>query len=239
MIFDGAAVKDNGFSQSDLFAEVLLSVWREVCRHTDIDGSTRTIAGLLTTHMPVAQVVLRRLDISHSCLETAALGIPVPEYLVPEKRSECSEPQLRELLNWAAGGEVSRQSADRDGDVPWGTLIPHDLHGDVLAGPLGGGQEPSGVLLLVAQRGTVFQESHRRAMEALLEPFSAALDNDRRLREMAAMQAATEADKNSLLMRLGRKELGDTVVGAESGLKTVLRARRIGGPLRCPGPPDG
>ena len=223
MIFDGAAVKDNGFSQSDLFAEVLLSVWREVCRHTDIDGSTRTIAGLLTTHMPVAQVVLRRLDISHSCLETAALGIPVPEYLVPEKRSECSEPQLRELLNWAAGGEVSRQSADRDGDVPWGTLIPHDLHGDVLAGPLGGGQEPSGVLLLVAQRGTVFQESHRRAMEALLEPFSAALDNDRRLREMAAMQAATEADKNSLLMRLGRKELGDTVVGAESGLKTVLQ----------------
>jgi len=48
------------------------------------------------------------------------------------------------------------------------------------------------------------------------------LENDHRLREMAALQAAAEAEKNSLLTKLGRKEIADTVVGAESGLRGVL-----------------
>ena len=64
-------------------------------------------------------------------------------------------------------------------------------------------------------------------MERLLEPFSTALENDRRLREMAALRAAAEAEKHSLLNRLGRKELAnDIVVGADSGLHAVLE--RVG-----------
>jgi formate hydrogenlyase transcriptional activator len=48
------------------------------------------------------------------------------------------------------------------------------------------------------------------------------LDNDLRLREMAALSEAAEADKRSLLTRLGRKTLGDTIVGVESGLRAVM-----------------
>ena len=59
-------------------------------------------------------------------------------------------------------------------------------------------------------------------MQLLLEPFSAALENDLRLREMAALSEAAEADKRSLLTRLGRKTLGDTIVGVESGLRAVM-----------------
>jgi transcriptional regulator with GAF, ATPase, and Fis domain len=59
-------------------------------------------------------------------------------------------------------------------------------------------------------------------VQVLLDPFSVALENDRRLREMAALREAAEADKRSLLSRLGRKELGDTIVGSESGLHSVM-----------------
>ncbi|NLX98721.1 MAG: sigma 54-interacting transcriptional regulator, partial [Rhodopirellula sp.] len=59
-------------------------------------------------------------------------------------------------------------------------------------------------------------------MELLLEPFSTALENDRRLRETEAMRAAAEADKQSLLTRLGRKDLADVIVGANSGLRAVM-----------------
>ena len=65
-------------------------------------------------------------------------------------------------------------------------------------------------------------DSHVRLLKALLEPFSVALENDLRLREMAAMRAAVEADKESLLKRLGRKQLTDTVVGENSGLQHVV-----------------
>ena len=75
----------------------------------------------------------------------------------------------------------------------------------------------------MAQPGTTFEDSHVRLVEALIEPFSVALENDQRLREMAAMRAAAEADKESLLKRLGRKELTDSVVGANSGLQHVVQ----------------
>ena len=39
---------------------------------------------------------------------------------------------------------------------------------------------------------------------------------------MAALREAAEADKRSLLTRLGRKTLGDTIVGVESGLRAVM-----------------
>ncbi len=55
-----------------------------------------------------------------------------------------------------------------------------------------------------------------------MEPISVAFDNDLRLREMAALREAAEADKRSLLTRLGRKTLGDTIVGVESGLHAVM-----------------
>ena len=65
-------------------------------------------------------------------------------------------------------------------------------------------------------------ERHVELVQLLLEPFSVALENDLRLREMAALREAAEADKRSLLTRLGRKTLGDTIVGIESGLRPVM-----------------
>jgi transcriptional regulator with GAF, ATPase, and Fis domain len=59
-------------------------------------------------------------------------------------------------------------------------------------------------------------------VEALLDPFSAALENDRRLAELAALREAAEADRRSLLTRLGRQEIAETIVGADSGLRHVM-----------------
>jgi transcriptional regulator with GAF, ATPase, and Fis domain len=59
-------------------------------------------------------------------------------------------------------------------------------------------------------------------LEALLDPFSAALENDRRLHELAALREAAEADRRSLLSRLGRREMSEKIVGAESGLRQVM-----------------
>jgi transcriptional regulator with GAF, ATPase, and Fis domain len=48
------------------------------------------------------------------------------------------------------------------------------------------------------------------------------LENDRRLHELAALREAAEADRRSLLSRLGRREMGETIVGADSGLRQVM-----------------
>ncbi len=96
------------------------------------------------------------------------------------------------------------------------------FEGDVLAGPLGDPAGHCGVLLLLAPAGRTFDAEHVRLAQLLLEPLSVALDNDFRLREMAALREAAEADKRSLLTRLGRKSLEDKIVGADSGLRAVM-----------------
>ncbi len=63
---------------------------------------------------------------------------------------------------------------------------------------------------------------HQDLAAALLEPFSAALENDRRLHELATLREAAEAERRSLLTRIGRQEISEEIVGAESGLKLVM-----------------
>ena len=99
-----------------------------------------------------------------------------------------------------AGIEIRAVDESRAQDTWLFEPVP-GVDGDVLAAPLGPSQEPSGVLVLIARPRTAFTSADGALVEALREPFSAALENDRRLREMASMRAAAEADKESLLSR--------------------------------------
>ena len=59
-------------------------------------------------------------------------------------------------------------------------------------------------------------------LQILLEPFAAALENDRHVAEMAALREAAEADKRSLL-KLGTRQLGgETIIGLGSGLRAIM-----------------
>ena len=51
---------------------------------------------------------------------------------------------------------------------------------------------------------------------------------------MAALREAAEADKRSLLTKLGRKELGDTIVGADAGLRAVMERVELVAPSDAP-----
>src|SRR5262249_54527780 len=95
------------------------------------------------------------------------------------------------------------------------------IRGEVLAGPLNTGHGLLGVLLLVSTTGA-FRPEHLALAGALLEPLTVALENDHRVRELNALREASEADKRSLLSRLGRDRLGGTIVGAERGLRPVM-----------------
>jgi len=203
------------------YHRVLLDVWREACRHIEISVATSTITGLLVRDLPVRHVLVRRVDLAHSLLETVAVGT-VDRGRVPTRdRAECTAAQMQRLTAWCAAGRLLRRG---DGGAVHGlpSIVPGDVRGDWLAGPLAGSDGNTGILILVAVRGRSFDDSHAQLAQALLEPFSAALENDRRLREMAALREAAEADRRSLLARLGRREIVQAIVGADAGLRHVL-----------------
>jgi transcriptional regulator with GAF, ATPase, and Fis domain len=101
-------------------------------------------------------------------------------------------------------------------------LLPPGLTREVIAGPLNTEQAPLGVVVFAGGARSHFKPKHEELVRALLEPFTVAMENDRRVRELNSLREALEADKRSLLSRLGRTDLSDTIVGAEAGLRTVM-----------------
>jgi transcriptional regulator with GAF, ATPase, and Fis domain len=71
-------------------------------------------------------------------------------------------------------------------------------------------------------------------LRALLEPLAVALANDHRLTELEGLRAAAEADRQTLLARLGRQDLQETVVGAETGLRASMERIEIVAPSDVP-----
>jgi transcriptional regulator with GAF, ATPase, and Fis domain len=201
---------------------VLLNVWQEACRHIEITQSTATIAALLVEHLPVQQLLVRRIDAARNCIETVAVGLAGAKSQLSDARTNCSAAQLESLLAWCRRGKVAHgRNGDPSASEPLEVVANH-FDGDVLAGPLGDPAGHCGVLALLAPAGRIFHPKHAELAQLLLEPFSTALENDLHLREMAALREAAEADKRSLLTRLGRTTLGDTIVGVESGLRDVM-----------------
>ncbi len=202
------------------FRQVMLEVWREACRHIEISESTRTIARQLARQLPLEQVIVRRIDRESASMLTVAAA-PVDANLpIKENRREFSPQEFGRLQSWAGSGRLLRRGKRLTGAL--GLVIPPDIEADVLAAPLLGREGPEGVLLLVAETGREFDDSHLEVLEALREPFSVALENDQRLHEMARLREAAEAERGALLRRLGRTNLGDTIVGEHTGLKFVM-----------------
>ena len=202
------------------FRTVLLDVWREACRQSEISRSTETITAILARQVPIAQVRVVEIDPARNCLETVAAGVPSTDGRPAEVRSECTAGQMELLLAWCKLGKVSHGNRARGGELT--LLVPPGIDADVLAGPLALPDGRFAALVLAAPPGQAFQPRHAELVQVLLEPFSVALGNHHRLSEMAALREAAEAEKRSLLNRLGRNKLGDVIVGAESGLRAVL-----------------
>jgi transcriptional regulator with GAF, ATPase, and Fis domain len=204
------------------FTALLLDVWREACRHIEIAASTANIAQLLVPRMPMELLLVRRLDKERSYCETVSVGHNSSAYQFLPERTDCSTTQMTRLLAWCHDGEVTLQQPGHRLEKDLAAAVPFALAGELLIGPLASEHGTYGLLLLLARSPQRFTPGHVQVFRALLEPFAAALENDRRLRELTALRRAAEADKQSLLRRLGREELAETIVGADGGLRPVL-----------------
>ena len=209
-------------SSTTKLGDLLLAVWQEACRHIEIKESTATIARMLTDTMPIDVVLIREVDIQRSRIDTVAAGIAGHRSGVASAATEASPAQITRLLAWCRRGNVAHYEHGRAPSDGWGLCVPAGTTADALVGPLAAGPGRHGVLVVVARPGQRFDDTHVDEMRALLDPFSVALENHHRLRELAALREAAEAEKQSLLTRLGRTETADTIVGATAGLRPVM-----------------
>lgn len=200
---------------------LLLAVWKEACRHIEIRESAAQIAALIAPRLPDALLAVLRFAHETSGVELAAEASCGSAQFFDRPQTAMTAPVHNDLVNWCREG-ASLRSRSADLLRRWPGLLPEKSRGPVMVTPLHDHGAPAGLLILLGDRSTAFDAEHQRLMEALREPFEAALANDRQVRELERLRSAAEADKRSALRRLGRKDLGDVVVGAEAGLRTVM-----------------
>ncbi len=189
------------------------SLWREVARHEEIGDAATALTRHLRSACAVDWLVVRRWDEARSRLETVAHTGPAD---VAEPRTVLPSPRRDALLAWAAPGRAEAWPSREVTGVAR-ICAPEGTRGRVIAGPLRSDGRVVGLLVCGSD-----DPRARDVVEAALEPFAVALDNDQRLHELARLREAAEQDRNALLARLGRQDVSDAIVGAERGLREVM-----------------
>jgi hydrogenase-4 transcriptional activator len=203
------------------YGRILLDVWREACRHIEITEAIDLITPLILRQLPLEQLVLRIVDLERSVVDTVAATSRDHRRPTLRLRTECGPDAIDRLFQWCRRGEILQGNAAAIQQRLPG-LVPEDVSGEILAGPLNTDEGPPGALVVAAAPSRSFTAEHAELLKVLVEPFTVALENDRRLRELTALREKVEAENRSLLTKLGRNDLSDAIVGVESGLRSVM-----------------
>ena len=201
--------------------DALASVWREACRHIEIATSVAAIAKTLAGSIPLQGLAVLQPDAASRTLETIASGAAAPGFSPAARGPEIAGAGWQRLNRWLKSDEVA-STADRTATDWLRVSLPRGLEATALLGPLQTAHRAPGVLVAVAAPGKLFADRDLEVFRSLLEPLAVALDNDGRLHELRSLREAAEADRQTLLSRLGRQDINEDVVGARTGLKHVM-----------------
>jgi hydrogenase-4 transcriptional activator len=200
---------------------LFLEVWREACRHPELEHSLERIAQLIANHVVADHIVVRQVDLTHGGLETVASAACRPARTsLSHARTELTGGLIREVLAWCQNTKI------RTGRVPstdpiLGAIAPPRYRGHCAGAPLHFAGAPAGALLLLSAHAS-FSDDDCELLVRLAEPIGVALANSARVHELKRLREALEADKQTLLRKLGRHDMAEAVVGAETGLRAAM-----------------
>jgi hypothetical protein len=147
VIFNGSAESQAQYVQRT--SQLLLDIWREACRHIEIDEFLRTVSPSLVRHAPIEQVIVRRFDRETSSLITVAAAPPPAGEQALGERHDYAPADFKQLLRWGASDRIVTRGKRLTGIL--GLLVPEGIETDVIAVPLSRETEASGALLLIGR----------------------------------------------------------------------------------------
>src|SRR5262245_39273339 len=118
---------------------LLLEVWREVCRHLEIDESLERLAPILAQTLPVRRVLVRRVEAESRRLITVACGGAA--LASGGARRELAVDELARVGEWLRAGRVQSWAGGAR-DALRELLAPAEMAGAIVAGPLVEGGQP-------------------------------------------------------------------------------------------------
>lgn len=209
------------------YYDLLLEIWREACRHIELEESLTRIGALLADVLPIRELALYHVDKPANRVQLLSF-LSVPAGRSRPSGAVLEERQVARIAAWCKTGVHLRFTISKPpAQIPHPLLSGLSEH--VMAIALASEHGTLGVLFM-GSGGSHFGENEEQLAALMREPLTVALENDRRLHELMALREAAEADKRKLLTRLGREGLAVEIVGASGGLRMVMeRAALVAG----------
>jgi transcriptional regulator with GAF, ATPase, and Fis domain len=216
-------------------------LWREASLATDVASFLARAGAKLLDDLDASALHVRVIDVKpgseeergggddrggdggsrESCVDTlaavrrGAVGVTQPN----RGRYELSAAAAQRITSWLQAG-LAVHSNERSGAGVTRDLL-RGLDQDEVGWwmiPLAANSEALGVLLIAAKASV-----RERRLAAVSEPIAAVLATERSRRELRQAREAAEADKAAALARLHLRDMGEAIVGADSGLRGVMR----------------
>jgi transcriptional regulator with GAF, ATPase, and Fis domain len=203
--------------------QLLLPLWQSISRHLEIGKSTESTGELLSRLIPLQRLQTYRIDAEHQKVRCVATW-SAADHEPTSGETQLTDADWRRVDRWMRHSTLVHKATDeRKAAALLRSLSVSAEDEDVVAAPLEGEHGSRGLLIAVAAGKKGFIKQDVSLFEVVQEAMAVALDNDSRLHELAALRVAAEADRQSLLRRLGRNDVSETIVGEQSGLAHVMQ----------------
>ena len=206
----------------DSFRSTLLEIWRLACLNIELSESVSHLGPLLAKHLPIATLAIRKFDSRIQGLETIALWHAEEHLSLGDAHTPCTVSAWRRCQTWGKSSELIRVQSRKQTAMSE-ILIPWEVERETLIVPLASESGVHGAAYFLMKEGSRATEQQIDMIRALIESLTTALENDLRLQELLALREAAEADRRSLLTRLGRQEENEAIIGADTGLRQVVQ----------------
>lgn len=207
--------------------ELIFGVWRGVCRHGELSKSVSAVTASLADRFPLEFLLVRSFDAASTTIKTIAIGDAGAIPFLPSPDSVASVAKWDRIIQWAKRGESSYVPASRrSGELR--LLVPPEVEGDVLVGPLVNDDVPLGVLLLSAPVNRNLLPEHQRLFDSLLEPLSIATQNHLIASELMLLRQRVGTQNQGIKPGINRSDPNnEVIVGADSGLRRIMERVKL------------
>jgi transcriptional regulator with GAF, ATPase, and Fis domain len=202
---------------------LLLPVWTEVGRHVHLHDSLPVIVYRMLEVLPLESIRFDEVLVAEGELQVLAEWTAEGGLNRAHRSSGYSNGDLQDLLRWSQAGnaEIFEPGGSWPSQLPRLSDLP--IEAPFLLAPVMYRSAPIGLIRIVFPKGATFGALGRSLLEDVLAPLTTLFENHYRLREIERLRATAEADRETLLARLGRETLNETIVGADTGLRGVMQ----------------
>lgn len=217
-------------SISDFFREATL----RICGNLDIEVALQSTLLFLQDYIPLDRVYLQYFDQDYGAMRTIAMATAIEcekmDLLTPLSKEAQHSAVVNEL---PPGKDVAIFDKPYERAISREMLLFHKVAcSSLMVLLLQSDDQLLGALVFIAENETYTQQ-HQLLVSMLKEPFVIAMSNERRHRETLRLKDLLADDNRFLHRELGRIS-GETIIGANFGLKEVMQKVRQVAPLNSP-----